>query len=182
MIGWVPISSSKYLCRTQAARRYSMLVTVYFMDIYHSCYYLNILFIANLFIFLCMYTYVQGKILLNFDPAYYSTLHTANSSCVPLPVILPGPKYVLEVGLRCVDPLGRASAVLVMVYVPPVAGTSKEPRYVRMYSTALFIIDIYYAIYSMCILICNVCVHFYSQQPLISANVRMPASELEDRY
>lgn len=70
--------------------------------------------------------------------SYDDNIYSSSDQCVCVPAVLPGPKYIVDANIKCVDPSGRSGYVLVMIFVPQ-AGTL---------------------------------------QPLLSASVKMPVSEI----
>ena len=72
--------------------------------------------------------------------SYDDSLYSSADQCVSVPALLPGPKYVVDAAVKCVDPAGRSGYILVMIYIPQVG----------------------------------------TLQPLLSASVKMPVSELLD--
>eukprot|EP01038_Epipyxis_sp_PR26KG_P009508 gene9508-12808_t len=85
----------------------------------------------------------QSRILFSYDNNLYVMGHDVNSSQnIIVPILLPGPKHIIETQVLCIDPQGRAGQLQLLLY-----------------STAAKV--------ASCI-------------PMLSATVRMPASELTD--
>lgn len=66
---------------------------------------------------------MQSSLLLSFDPELYSMPGTGGRRSLSVPMLLPGPKYVLDAELTNIDPQGRAGQVLLLLYHPSSASS-----------------------------------------------------------
>ena len=59
---------------------------------------------------------LQSRLNFSYDPNIYAMGHKKNSlQCLPIPILLPGPKHIAETEIRCVDSLGGPGMVLVIL-------------------------------------------------------------------
>ena len=59
---------------------------------------------------------IQSRLNFSYDPNIYAMGYKKNSiQCLPVPILLPGPKHIAESEIRCVDSLGGPGVVYVIL-------------------------------------------------------------------
>lgn len=83
----------------------------------------------------------------------------ASNQSISVPVLLPGPKHIVETQLLSVDPQGRAGQILVMLYTNHPSGNAGAQ------GSGTQLLPVANSVSQSC-------------SPLLSAAVKMPACEL----
>lgn len=59
----------------------------------------------------------QLRLLFAFDPRCYVMGHEQGSAqCLAVPLLLPGPRIILETRILCIDPVGRGGQLMCLLY------------------------------------------------------------------
>lgn len=75
----------------------------------------------------------QSKLNISYDPNMYVMGYSRSSlQCCTIPVLLPGPKHIIETEIKSIDAQGRATSVLVILSPTSPSATPIVSATVRM--------------------------------------------------